>query len=116
MPRVTPDTPLTPRQREVYCFLVNHLEAYQYLPTVRNISKALGIKGLNAVVCHLLALQKKGLLRLTCTGAWNRFYLVGLSVRLEPDQTPEGARALRILAEDQEDAPTRGRCHVYPDD
>jgi SOS-response transcriptional repressor LexA len=98
VPSVTVDTPLTSRQRQVYCFLVNHLEEYQYLPTVRNISKALGIKGLQGVVNHLLALQNKGLLRLTCSGAWNRFYLVGLTVRLEPNPTPEGARARRILA------------------
>lgn len=98
MPSVTVATPLTSRQRQVYCFLVHHLEEHQYLPTVRNISKALGIKGLNQVVNHLLALQQTGLLRLTCSGAWNRFYLVGLTVRLEADPTPEGARALRILA------------------
>jgi SOS-response transcriptional repressor LexA len=63
VPSVTVDTPLTSRQRQIYCFLVRHLEEYQYLPTVRNISKALGIKGLQAVVNHLLALQNKGLSR-----------------------------------------------------
>jgi SOS-response transcriptional repressor LexA len=98
VPSVTVDTPLTSRQRQVYCFLVHHLEEYHHLPTIRQIGEETGIASKNGVVGHLLALQKKGLLRLTCSGAWNRFYLVGLTVRLEPNQTPEGARACRILA------------------
>jgi SOS-response transcriptional repressor LexA len=61
VPSVTVDTPLTSRQRQVYCFLVNHLEEYQYLPTVRNISKALGIKGLQGCRQSLAGSPEQGL-------------------------------------------------------
>src|SRR5262245_22940600 len=54
---------LTERQREIYDFIENKIEARGYGPTVREIGVAFEIKSPNGVMCHLKALEKKGLIR-----------------------------------------------------
>src|SRR5436305_10694248 len=54
---------LTERQREIYDFIQDKIENRGYGPTVREIGVAFDIKSPNGVMCHLKALEKKGLIR-----------------------------------------------------
>src|SRR5215471_7077668 len=53
---------LTDRQREIYEFIRSKIEGRGYGPTVREIGLAFDIKSPNGVMCHLKALEKKGLI------------------------------------------------------
>src|ERR671937_1048536 len=53
---------LTERQREIYDFIRSKIETRGYGPTVREIGLAFDIKSPNGVMCHLKALEKKGLI------------------------------------------------------
>lgn len=54
---------LTERQQEVYRFIRDKIRSRGYGPTVREIGEAFAIRSPNGVVCHLKALEKKGLIR-----------------------------------------------------
>jgi repressor LexA len=54
---------LTERQREIYDFIRIKIETRGYGPTVREIGEAFDIKSPNGVMCHLKALEKKGLIQ-----------------------------------------------------
>ena len=53
---------LTPRQKEIYEFIRSKIQGRGYGPTVREIGLQFQIKSPNGVMCHLKALQKKGLI------------------------------------------------------
>src|ERR1700687_5499348 len=53
---------LTERQREIYEFIRDKIESRGYGPTVREIGLNFDIKSPNGVMCHLKALEKKGLI------------------------------------------------------
>ena len=53
---------LTERQREIYDFIREKISTRGYGPTVREIGAAFGIKSPNGVMCHLKALQRKGII------------------------------------------------------
>ncbi len=53
---------LTERQREVYEFIREKIRARGYGPTVREIGSHFKISSPNGVMCHLKALEKKGLI------------------------------------------------------
>jgi repressor LexA len=53
---------LTSRQREIYNFIKGKIQGRGYGPTVREIGLQFQIKSPNGVMCHLKALQKKGLI------------------------------------------------------
>ena len=53
---------LTTRQREIYSFIRSKIQGRGYGPTVREIGLEFDIKSPNGVMCHLKALQKKGLI------------------------------------------------------
>jgi len=53
---------LTSRQREIYDFIRSKIQGRGYGPTVREIGVHFHIKSPNGVMCHLKALQKKGLI------------------------------------------------------
>lgn len=53
---------LTERQREVYEFIRERIRARGYGPTVREIGSQFEIASPNGVMCHLKALEKKGLI------------------------------------------------------
>jgi repressor LexA len=53
---------LTERQQEVYEFIRDKIRGRGYGPTVREIAAQFGIQSPNGVVCHLKALEKKGLI------------------------------------------------------
>src|SRR6266513_1949409 len=54
---------LTDRQREIYDFIRDKIEGRGYGPTVREIGHGFDIKSPNGVMCHLKALEKKGLIK-----------------------------------------------------
>ena len=53
---------LTSRQKEVYDFIREKIRNRGYGPTVREIGDNFEIRSPNGVVCHLKALEKKGLI------------------------------------------------------
>jgi repressor LexA len=53
---------LTPRQQEIYDFLREKIVTRGYGPTVREIGLRFEIKSPNGVMCHLKALEKKGMI------------------------------------------------------
>ena len=53
---------LTSRQKEIYEFLKDKILNRGYGPTVREIGNEFGIRSPNGVMCHLKALEKKGLI------------------------------------------------------
>ncbi|TWT43275.1 transcriptional repressor LexA [Botrimarina hoheduenensis] len=53
---------LTVRQREVLDFIRDKIEGRGYGPTVREIGESFQIASPNGVMCHLKALEKKGLI------------------------------------------------------
>ncbi len=53
---------LTDRQHEIYDFISDKIGNRGYGPTVREIGSAFQIKSPNGVMCHLKALEKKGLI------------------------------------------------------
>src|SRR5579884_4462921 len=54
---------LTDKQRQIYDFIADKIESRGYGPTVREIGLAFEIKSPNGVMCHLKALEKKGLIK-----------------------------------------------------
>lgn len=54
---------LTTRQREIYEFICNKVEGRGYPPSIREIGEAFAIRSPNGVMCHLRALEKKGLIK-----------------------------------------------------
>lgn len=55
-------TQLTQRQREIFEFIKEKIDTRGYGPTVREIGTHFDIKSPNGVMCHLKALQKKGII------------------------------------------------------
>lgn len=53
---------LTDRQKHVYELIRSLIQNRGYGPTVREIGEHFGIKSPNGVMCHLRALEKKGLI------------------------------------------------------
>ena len=53
---------LTRRQRDVYNFIRDKIRSRGYGPTVREIGENFDISSPNGVMCHLKALEKKGLI------------------------------------------------------
>src|SRR5215470_5835031 len=53
---------LTSRQREVFDFIHEKISGRGYGPTVREIGEHFSIASPNGVMCHLKALEKKGLI------------------------------------------------------
>src|SRR3982750_3691260 len=53
---------LTDRQREIHEFIRDKIESRGYGPTVREIGLGFEIRSPNGVMCHLKALEKKGLI------------------------------------------------------
>ncbi|MCS7045767.1 MAG: transcriptional repressor LexA [Gemmataceae bacterium] len=54
---------VTERQRQIYEFIRDKIESRGYGPTVREIGMKFEIKSPNGVMCHLKALEKKGLIK-----------------------------------------------------
>ncbi len=57
---------LTKRQHEIYEYLKDKIQNRGYGPTVREIGTQFNIRSPNGVMCHLKALEKKGLIHREC--------------------------------------------------
>jgi repressor LexA len=57
-----PADQLTKRQQDVYEFIRDKIQNRGYGPTVREIGEAFAISSPNGVMCHLKALERKGLI------------------------------------------------------
>ena len=68
-------TRMTKRQKQVLGFIRLYRESHFYSPSVRDVQKHFGFASPQGATCHLVALQKKGLI------TW----------------TPNTARSIRIL-------------------
>lgn len=75
--------PLTPRQQQVLDFIRRTFVEEQRMPSLREIAESVGIRSPNGIVCHLRALQKKGLIRLERHRA-RSIRLLKVRVVLEP--------------------------------
>jgi len=53
---------LTERQKAVYDFIRDKINSQGYGPTVREMSSQFNFRSPNGVLCHLTALEKKGLI------------------------------------------------------
>lgn len=74
---------LTDRQQAVYEFIRDLIQNRGYGPTVREIGENFQISSPNGVMCHLRALEKKGLIR----------------------RSPNKSRAIELTQESRSDAP-----------
>lgn len=54
---------LTSRQKEIYNFIVNVIKNKGIPPTIREIGEAVALASSSSVHCHLLALEKRGLIK-----------------------------------------------------
>ena len=54
---------LTAKQRRIYEFIREEIQRRGYPPSIRDIGAAFEIKSPNGVMCHLKALEKKGLIK-----------------------------------------------------
>jgi len=80
---------LTPRQREIYHFIRSKIQGRGYGPTVREIGVQFHIKSPNGVMCHLKALQKKGLI--------HREPNMSRAIQLLDDPTSARATGLKLV-------------------
>jgi repressor LexA len=80
---------LTSRQREIYDFIRSKIQGRGYGPTVREIGNQFGIKSPNGVMCHLKALQKKGLI--------HREPNMSRAIQLLDDPTTARPAALKLV-------------------
>ena len=56
---------LTKRQQAIFDFIRSTIESSGFGPTIREIADEMGYRSPNGVMCHLRALQKKGLINRT---------------------------------------------------
>lgn len=86
---------LTARQREIYIFIRDKIQGRGYGPTVREIGLNFQIKSPNGVMCHLKALQKKGLI--------HREPNMSRAIQLleEPSTAPAGLKLVGRIAAGQ---------------
>ncbi len=84
--------PLTERQQQVYNFIREKIVARGYGPTVREIGEFLEIRSPNGVMCHLKALERKGMIRRIA----NKSRAIELNELIERDhqQLPVAGRLL----------------------
>jgi repressor LexA len=80
---------LTSRQREIYRFIRDKIQGRGYGPTVREIGTEFKIKSPNGVMCHLKALQKKGLI--------HREPNMSRAIQLLDDPTSAPVQGIRLV-------------------
>lgn len=60
--KTQPGDPPTKRQREVLKVIETFIAAHGYAPTIRELGELIECSSPNGVMCHLTALDKKGLI------------------------------------------------------
>lgn len=63
-PHAYPTWPLTARQLQVLVFVAEFIERERKAPSIREIARAINVRGTNSVSRHLMALERKG--KLVC--------------------------------------------------
>ena len=58
-------TPITDRQHDVLAFVIEHIEAHGYAPTVREVAARFGWRSTRTAGGHLHDLARKGALHIT---------------------------------------------------
>ncbi len=86
--------PLTERQQAVYDFIREKILKRGYGPTVREIGEILDIKSPNGVMCHLRALERKGMIN----RAANKSRAIELTEALNRNASPGLPMAGRVAA------------------
>ncbi|MDY6855154.1 MAG: transcriptional repressor LexA [Thermodesulfobacteriota bacterium] len=71
---------LTARQREILQYILTTIKESGYPPSIREIGKAMGIKSLGGVTCHLNALEKKGHIKRGASHRGIRVLLAGKTI------------------------------------
>lgn len=87
---------LTGRQLEIYRYIALSLMFKQRPPTYAEMMREFRIRSTNGITCHLQALERKGLLRVTKFRSLG-VEVIGLTLRPKFDPTPEGTRARQLL-------------------
>ncbi|KXS39075.1 MAG: repressor LexA [Halomonadaceae bacterium T82-2] len=98
---------LTPRQQNVYDFIVKTMNELGYPPTRAEIARALGFRSPNAAEEHLRALKRKGVIRM----------IPGTSrgIRLPPQEAeaaPDGEPGLPVIGEVAAGSPILAAAHI----
>ena len=57
------DKELSPRQRQIFDYIVQHIDTHGYPPTVREIGRAVNLSSSSTVHAHLRNLEEAGLIR-----------------------------------------------------
>jgi repressor LexA len=96
---------LTKRQREIYEFIRHKIQNRGFGPTVREIGKQFKISSPNGVICHLKALEKKGLIKRTAKEA-RSIELMQESVQKRMSLPLAGSVAAGVMHEAVEQAET----------
>lgn len=65
--RVTAETPPTGRTAAVYAFIFGTMEREGRQPTLREVTRAMGMRSVNGAYCHYKALERRGYIRLGVT-------------------------------------------------
>lgn len=106
--------PLTPRQQNVYDFIIKTIGEMGYPPTRAEISRALGFRSPNAAEEHLRALERKGAIRMI-RGTSRGIRLPAREPAPQPgsDSSGEGAtRGLPIIGEVAAGSPILATEHI----
>ncbi|SDL71010.1 SOS-response transcriptional repressor, LexA [Franzmannia pantelleriensis] len=101
--------PLTPRQQNVYDFIVKTMSELGYPPTRAEIARALGFRSPNAAEEHLRALNKKGVIRMVA-GTSRGIRLPAQEQDPEPDASPQPG--LPIIGEVAAGSPILAAAHI----
>lgn len=100
--------PLTPRQQNVYDFIVKTMHELGYPPTRAEIARALGFRSPNAAEEHLRALNRKGVIRMipgTSRG-------IRLSTQEAEESNPTEPGGLPIIGEVAAGSPVLATAHI----
>jgi repressor LexA len=85
---------LSPRQKQILHYIVQHTEAHGYPPTVREIGEAVSLSSSSTVHAHLKAMEQAGLIRRDAV--LTRAIRVVTSDRA-PDQGPKRVMSLPLV-------------------
>ncbi|QEM82188.1 transcriptional repressor LexA [Halomonas binhaiensis] len=107
--------PLTPRQQNVYDFIVKTMNELGYPPTRAEISRALGFRSPNAAEEHLRALERKGAIRVI-RGTSRGIRLPAQEAETTPSQLtqpePPSSQGLPIIGEVAAGSPILAAEHI----
>lgn len=102
--------PLTPRQREVFDFIVQWIRETRLPPTLSEVAQFLGVPYPKSAVAHLDALEKKGFIQ-RLSGKARGIQLTPLGQSLHEESISDGMLSLPILGRVRAGVPTGADTH-----